>query len=192
MLCYNELSKAGFKCQDPYSIGGNKGSSSGMKTNGSSLNPNNFIFFEGGGLVGNEGRKGSQQARQEPTQSTHWPQPALGPQLSVKLWVLSKLQSLTETLCCPDSLEMATAKALASHLAYTPNVVLLTHTRHLSFHYSLCSQCTGLLLSHRPAQSGLQDSSLRYPQSWMLWSSWALKIYSVPVEGNKFIFIIKQ
>jgi hypothetical protein len=40
----------GFKWQDPYSIGGNKGSSSGMNTNGSSLNPNNFIFFDGGGL----------------------------------------------------------------------------------------------------------------------------------------------
>lgn len=132
--------------------------------------------MKGGKAVSKHGRR--------PLQSTHWPQPALRPQLSVKLWVLSKLQSLTETLCCPDSLEMATAKALGSHLAYTPSVVLLTHTRHLSFHYSLCSQCTGLLLSHRPAQSGLQDSSLRYPQSWMLWSSWALKIYSVPVKGT--------
>lgn len=153
-----------------------------MKTNGSSLNPNSFILFDGGGLGGNEGRKGSEQEARQALSPGH---PSCPSQHWKQLWVFSKLQSLnTDAVLCPDSLEMAMAKALGSHLAYTPSVVLLTHTRHLSFHYSLCSQCTVLLLSHRPAQSGLQDSALWHPQNWMLWSSWDLKIYSVPVEGN--------
>lgn len=39
-------------------MGGKSGSSSGINTNGSSLNPNNFIFFDGGGLGGWDSRKG--------------------------------------------------------------------------------------------------------------------------------------
>lgn len=139
------------------------------------------------------GGKAVSKHSRSPLQSTH-PAPA-STRASTVCQAVGALQAAEpnkDAVLCPESLEMAMAKALGSHLAYTASIVLLTHTRHLSFHYSLCSQCTVLLLSHRPAQSGLQDSSLWHPQTWMLWSSWALKIYSVPDEENKLIFIIKQ